>query len=290
MSQITLPENYPISKQHISKLRNLQPASKTLYKEKYLNTYLKEVHETLKEKISVDLKVTAQKFNLDLISQEEYLKYKDDLLSSVMNDDIVDGLYDALIEMFSSIDAFSLLQTSTLESAHEPITIENLADFIGEQPEKTTISLTQVYDDAFQNCKSKYEKEVGTNVQEILAETKQLIFVTIFPERPIPSNLMLDADEDDLEIDGGKVDLTCPISRAIFKNPVKNKNCSHTYDLDALRVYLRSSNSCPECRASLSSSSYTPDLMMQARVEAFNRDQLLAQMVQDKMEDETDKL
>lgn len=290
MSQIKLPENYPISKTFILKLRGLEPISKILYKEKYINTYLKEVHETLKDKISVDLKVAAQKLNLDMISQEEYFKYKDQLLTSVMKDNLIEGLYDALIEMFSSIDAFSLLESSALESTHEHITLDNLADYIGESPEKTTISLTQTYDDAFRHCKSKYEEKIDIGAKELLAKTKQLIFVTVFPERPIPSNLMLDADDDDLEVDGGKVDLTCPISRTIFKNPVKNRNCTHTYDLDALRVYIRSANICPECRAPLSSSSYIPDIIMQARVEAFNRDQTLAEMVHSKIGDETEKL
>lgn len=290
MSQIVLPDNYPISKTFISKLRGLQPASKTLYKEKYVTSVVKEIHDSLKEKIFIKLKIAAQKFNLDLITQEEYIKYKDELFKFIVNETWVDGLYDALAEMYSSIDAFSLLETTILESTHEEITIDNLAEFIGENPDKNTISLIQTYKENFNSNKLKYETKTQQDSENLIAETKQIIFVTVYPERPIPSNLMLDDEEDDLEVEGGKVDLTCPISRTIFENPVKNKNCIHTYDLDALHVYLRRAKICPECRASLSSTSYTPDIIMQARVDAYKRDQQLNELIQDKIVDETDKL
>lgn len=83
-----------------------------------------------------------------------------------------------------------------------------------------------------------------------------------------------DDDEDDLEIVHNRTDdinaLKCPITGMLFKDPVKNKVCNHTYDRSGLAQLLKNrKHTCPVPGCSnngLSSSQVEEDEEMKLRV------------------------
>lgn len=310
--QVLLPQNYPLTPKSRDELRKDSPSAKTTYYDKFIRPFFADLQKSLVDSISLKLKIAAQRFNSGDISETEYSKVRDSIYEDVINNDWISGVDDAFQTYSLSNDAYSLMLHTAFQNPSRPLDIGNLYEYVAEEStaieNNTTppgISLMKVFEDGLSTLKSSSNELTGTGSgvesdKEKLKHTaiktfKQIIFVSVYPERPIPFSLEKEKDtdgdnDDDLEVDGGKVDLTCPISRQLFVKPYKNKSCKHTYDLDSLKEYLNSSRQCPECGGSLALNLVEPDTIMQTRVECFQRDKKLMDLVKHRRVDDTDKL
>jgi hypothetical protein len=298
--QLSLPQTYPLSIEARTELKRALPPSKIAYNEKYLTPFITNIQKTLIQSISLQLDIAAQKYNFGLLNDDEYTKQRDTIYQSLINGSWINDIHDAFQKHAISIDAYSLLLESVFKHPSKTITIDNLYEYVAEENEaleKTGKSQNILLSECFENHKNTLRSNLrdsskNESKKEIF-KIKQIIFVATYPDRPIPFSLENDLnenDDDDLEVGGGKVDLTCPISRNMFIRPYKNINCNHTYDLEPLKVYLRSSRVCPECGASVSMTNIEPDSIMQTRIECYKRDQKNAELLKDRNNDDIDKL
>ncbi|CAB4252764.1 similar to Saccharomyces cerevisiae YEL019C MMS21 SUMO ligase involved in chromosomal organization and DNA repair [Maudiozyma barnettii] len=76
-------------------------------------------------------------------------------------------------------------------------------------------------------------------------------------------------DEDDLMIDGGIIELTCPITCRMYEKPLISKKCSHVFDETGLKSYFSKENhrDCPQtgCSKQLTFRDFIPDPVMALR-------------------------
>lgn len=91
------------------------------------------------------------------------------------------------------------------------------------------------------------------------------------PQCVLPS---LNDDDNDLIIEGGKIELVCPITVKQYVNPMISKKCSHTFDEEGLKGYFTVEDrpkECPQdgCSQILSNSDFIPDPIMKLRIKLF---------------------
>lgn len=302
--QFLVPKNFPLTGVSRIQLKRNLPSSKTAYIDKYLTPFLQEIQKSLMESISYRLDIAAQKYNFGCLDNDGYTKEKDRIYESLVNGDWISDIYNAFEQHSVATDAYSLMLNEAFSVPETDININNLYEYVeAEQkaiettgkPRNESISEKFEY---YKNLESTLSNNnfIDESKKEIM-KLKQLIFVATYPERPLPfslekeSSATNDADlEDELEVGGGKVDLTCPISRQIITKPYKNIACSHTYDLEPLKQYLKSSNKCPECGAHVGLSTIEPDLIMQTRIDCYRRDLRFEELIKDRRNDDIDKL
>mgnify|MGYP003362338753 CR=1 FL=1 len=86
------------------------------------------------------------------------------------------------------------------------------------------------------------------------------------PRAVIPDE---NADSDDIMIDGGHIDLTCPITCKMYVKPMISRKCQHVFDYDGIREYIGSSGGrdCPQagCVSTLTMRDFAPDPVMALR-------------------------
>lgn len=101
---------------------------------------------------------------------------------------------------------------------------------------------------------------------------KNAAFILDHPEDPIPD----ENEDDDIHIEGGKVDLRCPIVMKIFENPMTSTKCGHTFSLEGVNGTWQTQNAqtkCPTpgCDKRLRKSDFKPDRLMTLRIKAYQR-------------------
>lgn len=76
-------------------------------------------------------------------------------------------------------------------------------------------------------------------------------------------------DEDDLYIEGGKIELHCPITYKTFEKPMISKKCNHVFDRVGIESYLKDATSrdCPQsgCSQKLTMNDFQEDDLMKLR-------------------------
>lgn len=79
-------------------------------------------------------------------------------------------------------------------------------------------------------------------------------------------------DDDDIKIEGGTIDLECPITCKQFVTPMISKKCGHTFDKEGITSYLggphsRATKDCPQagCSKSVSMNDFVEDNLMKLR-------------------------
>lgn len=297
---LSLPQFYPLSTSSKQKLKQIQPQSKTTYNDRFIQPYLDEIKDSIMESISIQLEIAAQKFQAGLIDENTYNETKNIIYKDASSTDYTEGIRDAFNQYSLSSDAYSLFLTAIFKKNSQTLDISNLYDYVSNEKEllknnpNSQKTLIEDFQFNFDNLSSQNNSPLKKEIAKVSNNLQQFIFISVYPENPLPSKLTndgnVDDDDDDLEVEGGKVNLTCPISREIFVRPVKNTNCPHTYGLDALKIYLRSSRECPECGVAVSLSDVRADKIMEVRVKCYNRDKKLNELIKDRFVDETDKL
>ena len=109
----------------------------------------------------------------------------------------------------------------------------------------------------------------GRNSSALGPEGKLLRILPLLwadPRAVIPDE---DADSDDVVIDGGHIELTCPITCKMYGKPMISSSCQHVFDYDGIREYIgdNGSRSCPQagCSKTLTMRDFAPDPVMALR-------------------------
>ncbi|EJS44068.1 mms21p [Saccharomyces arboricola H-6] len=75
--------------------------------------------------------------------------------------------------------------------------------------------------------------------------------------------------EDDLQIEGGKIELTCPITCKPYETPLISRKCNHVFDKDGIKNYLQgyTTRDCPQaaCSQVVSMRDFVKDPIMELR-------------------------
>ncbi|CEP62249.1 SUMO ligase MMS21 LALA0_S05e01222g [Lachancea lanzarotensis] len=78
-----------------------------------------------------------------------------------------------------------------------------------------------------------------------------------------------DDDDDELQIAGGRIELTCPITCKPFEKPMVSRKCGHVFEFEGFQQYLQGqpSKDCPipGCDQKLSGRDLVPDQVMEMR-------------------------
>lgn len=84
-----------------------------------------------------------------------------------------------------------------------------------------------------------------------------------------PTAMIPDEQNDDLYIEGGKIELHCPITYKPFETPMISKKCNHVFDRLGIENYLHGypSRDCPQsgCSQKLTMSDFQEDDLMKLR-------------------------
>ncbi|CCD25829.2 SUMO ligase MMS21 NDAI_0G00530 [Naumovozyma dairenensis CBS 421] len=77
------------------------------------------------------------------------------------------------------------------------------------------------------------------------------------------------ADDDEIHIEGGNIELICPITCKPYERPLISKKCGHVFDHEGIVNYLRGhgSRDCPQggCGKVVSMRDFVPDKIMSLR-------------------------
>ena len=95
------------------------------------------------------------------------------------------------------------------------------------------------------------EPATMVNNTDTLKILKVLPYIWNDPTCVIP-DLQNPAGEDDLQIEGGKIELTCPITCKPYEAPLISRKCNHVFDRDGIQNYLQgyTTRDCPQAACS----------------------------------------
>ncbi|CAI4059915.1 SUMO ligase MMS21 SKDI_05G0510 [Saccharomyces kudriavzevii IFO 1802] len=106
------------------------------------------------------------------------------------------------------------------------------------------------------------------NNTDTLKILKVLPYIWDDPTCVIP-DLQNPTGEDDLQIEGGKIELTCPITCKPYETPLISKKCSHVFDKNGIQNYLQgyTTRDCPQaaCSQVVSIRDFVRDPIMELR-------------------------
>ena len=112
------------------------------------------------------------------------------------------------------------------------------------------------------------EPATMVNNTDTLKILKVLPYIWNDPTCVIP-DLQNPADEDDLQIEGGKIELTCPITCKPYEAPLISRKCNHVFDRDGIQNYLQgyTTRDCPQaaCSQVVSMRAFVRDPIMELR-------------------------
>ena len=112
------------------------------------------------------------------------------------------------------------------------------------------------------------EPATMVNNTDTLKILKVLPYIWNDPTCVIP-DLQNPADEDDLQIEGGKIELTCPITCKPYEAPLISRKCNHVFDRDGIQNYLQgyTTRDCPQaaCSQVVSMRDFVRDPIMELR-------------------------
>ncbi|SCW02666.1 LAFE_0F11650g1_1 [Lachancea fermentati] len=128
--------------------------------------------------------------------------------------------------------------------------------------------LSQVYSQLQDHPISEQE----TNSDDLSRVFKALPHILEDPQCILPD----DAADDDIHIEGGQIELTCPITCMKFEKPMVSRKCGHVFDYKGIQQYLNQSGQqprdCPQaaCRQKLTMRDFVPDKLMEFRCKIAN--------------------
>ncbi|KAH3660499.1 hypothetical protein OGAPHI_007085 [Ogataea philodendri] len=280
-----LPTYYPLNKKFKSELRQLHPT-------KTMETLIKETDNTLMETlfkyIDANLEQEVEKLVENKLDLEEYestkrKKYKEDTVLE-QGKRVLIKLGQTRRRQTAYLTAFRKARTEILERNESELQLDDFEHYA----QMTTVpsQIHDLYKETL-SANSKEFKSAGDRMAKAdELELNKKLFVSINPTEPIPFNDQ--EDDDEIEIGGGKVNLTCPISRLIMKNPIRNNVCGHTYDKASLANYR--STECPECGRTFSKTDLVEDTLMKIRLAGYKRDEKLQELQKSAADDDIDKL
>ncbi|SCV03291.1 LAMI_0H06986g1_1 [Lachancea mirantina] len=152
----------------------------------------------------------------------------------------------------------------------EPLTLENWDDY--RNGTLKAPKLANVYSET----KQLLEQDPAAFMPPV-NDLKKLItalpFILQDPQSVIPDD---NNTNDEIKVEGGQIELKCPISQDFFRQPLISRKCGHVVDAEPLRMHferLRSAGrpvECPQgCQRTISESEFIPDKLMELRLHIY---------------------
>ncbi|KAH3675628.1 hypothetical protein WICMUC_002545 [Wickerhamomyces mucosus] len=237
--------------------------------EKVKNLSIKDEELAGTEKDILD----SAKYYLDLILEERGKTsssiYKTDVLVDLLSS--YEKLVKTRIESKYFSDRFNFVKNEIKQRSRteEQISNKNIERFgVGNK----TQSFSKILESKLEAQKHKISEQV---IRQTIMQNpdykflKYAPFIIEDPLKPLPEEN--DGENDDLEVEGGIVDLKCPISYKLYEAPFISKVCSHVFDKTAIaNTFSGTSKKCPipGCGALLTVKDFAPDRVMELRVKS----------------------
>lgn len=247
------------------------------------------IHHTLAQDVLKIRDETVQESDLIETKKklfEAALKFLDEIVQtpSRPGDDEDTGRLAPLMKLIKSIDRVSeaedesrmfkrsfneVRETVWNRMKNEPeLTMENVGMYAQRDPENTLFS--RILEKRLEEDSKVLERNKTSVTHKDHLYLKNAAFIIDHPLDPLPDE---NAD-DDLQVEGGKVDIKCPLSLRIFEQPMRSKKCGHTFDYSAIKdTWRHNVEPCPVlgCGSRISINDFEPDELMNLRVKSFHR-------------------
>ncbi|QPG73478.1 hypothetical protein FOA43_000789 [Brettanomyces nanus] len=286
-----LPEYFPITRKTKSKLRSLTAWKTGNRREKMRHKCMDCVKKATEGYISIVLEKNAERLaNKDMTKSEfdeaRRKLYKQDLEINRLRT-IMKNIKDTDVKDVNFIYAFGSMKADIMERDEPALTISNMPLY----QRVSSGAQDQVYDHLKSKLRSGMVSEnADTQAVKDYRDFEHQLFVTINPTEPVPFLHDVSEGDNDIEVEGGKVSLLCPISHDLIEDPVINPKCGHTYDKTSVANYLRNSNQCPVCPTELRRQDLIEDKLMKQRLVCYARDVKIFKERNIKMDEAEDKL
>lgn len=287
---LSLPQSFPLASTTRTQLRSLSINHYEPKREQLMKQYTDAILEVATGYIGNLLeqyveKMAAKHMSLHDFKEKRSKIFKEDEQISRLRSKMA-SLRDTLNEHTNSIDSFRNARRAALEANNEPVKLSTLAEY--KKGARDHRSLGELYKIAKRQSQSIQSNNPG---DEMYKNFEESIFVTINPTEPIPDYIENGiSGEDDVEVEGGRIDLMCPISHNLMQDPVRNKVCGHTYDKSSVINYLRNSHECPICPKKFNRNDLVEDKFMKLRLRGYNRDVRMFESRNIDLEETEDKL
>lgn len=258
MSLDTLPKNLPI---HPKAARYLHDVTLNDYS-KYLKQCQTEVNSTLNQIIDTTL-------FLD-----------DDLPSALLQslEDANNNLQDQYCQWKISQNTLQEAKNQYRNDSDKYERITELADWQNYVNSKNTLKGPKSLLDYYKETLDKNQSSTTPSTTKLDEKDKTATLLKILPQvwkdptAVIRDDKSTNEEEDDIKIEGGSIELICPITCKPFEIPMVSKKCGHTFDKQGITTYLggphsRASKDCPQtgCSKSVSISDFEIDEVMRLR-------------------------
>ncbi|KAL3233162.1 E3 SUMO-protein ligase MMS21 [Nakaseomyces bracarensis] len=243
-------------------------------------------HDLAAYDLSVDLESIEKQFDKTLLQLVDYIDMLDEpaLVQAVI--DLNESYQDLLQQQAQAAQCDAELDEIKkrylqISSAATPVTIDTVRDYIDGTTQIQ--SLQQFYDDTHQedfknirisnnsNNKRKTRGSAATYGAPLSTERLLTILPYIIddPTCVVPDDTETEETEDDIQIEGGKIELSCPITCKPFENPMISKKCGHVFDKEGIQIYFNTPDKkkCPQgaCGHELTATDFKPDQVMLLR-------------------------
>lgn len=161
----------------------------------------------------------------------------------------------------SNIDA-AKAQYRSQSDALPPVTWENWDAY--RDGTLHAPKLADVFSDIVRDSETTQDSD-SSPTDELSLLFRALPHISANPQCMLPDEL----NDDDVQIEGGKIELSCPITCRPFENPMISRKCGHVFDKAGIDQYLSNATSrdCPQgaCGQKVSAHDFQPDKLMMLR-------------------------
>lgn len=150
----------------------------------------------------------------------------------------------------------------------EPVSLDTWDQY--RNKELTAPKLSELYKDSLEQEVSSSAETASTDKDKVL---RVLQYIWNDPISVIPDGIVRGCagtgEDDDLQIEGGIIELSCPITCKPFEVPMISKKCGHVFDKTGITSYLEghAERDCPQgaCNQKVSIKDFIPDEIMSLR-------------------------
>lgn len=173
-------------------------------------------------------------------------------------------------EVFSNVfkKTKSIIQAKIGSEA--PLSLSNIDQLAKVDVERNMFS--KMLRNKLEEADDRLARHLRHNTNPDYVYLKQAAFIIDHPLDPLPDENA--GEDDDIQVEGGKIDLVCPLSMKMFENPMISSICGHTFDQEGIRgIWTNGAQACPipGCRKRVSYSDFEKDRLMILRVKSYRR-------------------
>lgn len=170
------------------------------------------------------------------------------------------------LKLFSNAVAEARAQLKADINDNPELRLETLEYFASIDKQGVFTTVKNTYTQAIQGKDQEFERFLKSNPHyEMYRNAAQIIMD--------PSMVIVQDNDDDIGISGGKISLTDAVSMKQFEDPRRLVKCGHTFDKDIVdRIFGKRGSDCPVagCEYEMTRDDFVPDILMKLRVKVAN--------------------